>query len=284
MRTRERPRYGYYFLRSQLVILSLFEAIGIALILAARTIHFGSLTWFGLGIMGYGLITTLLWFLARFVIPGNRIDLARSVLKDLSPPTDGRILDIGCGLGLYAIEAAKLVPTGEVVAVDVWDPRELPALSFFHSLSRSLSRPSGHSRERAKRNATIEEVENQIHFLNMDAGHLNFPERSFDAITCAFVLGHLGHYARKVLAEVNRVLKDDGQVAIVDNVRDFTYFLLSTPHLFVLSYLRNSKARRLTIEYWISLVEQSGFKATRIRKLRSIIWIRLIKPEKPAIS
>jgi ubiquinone/menaquinone biosynthesis C-methylase UbiE len=118
----------------------------------------------------------------------------------------------------------------------------------------------------------------------MDAGHLNLPEGSFDAITCAFVLGHLGHYARKVLAEVNRVLKDDGQVAIVDNVRDFTYFLLSTPHLFVLSYLRNSKARRLTIEYWISLIEQSGFKATQIRKLRGIIWIRLVKPEKPAVS
>jgi hypothetical protein len=80
------------------------------------------------------------------------------------------------------------------------------------------------------------------------------------------------------------VLKDDGQVAIVDNVRDLTYFLLSTPHLFLLSYLRGSKARRLTIEYWASLAEQSGFTTAQIRKLRSILWMRLVKSEKSALS
>ena len=280
MRPGKSPRYGYYFLRSQVLILSLFAGIGIALILATGTIRIRALTWLGIGIMGYGLITTLLWFLARFVIPGNRIDLARSVVKDLSLPAGARVLDIGCGLGLYAVEAAKLVPGGEVVAVDVWDPKELPPRSFVHRLSR----PSGHSLERAKRNATIEKVDNQIHFLNMDAGHLSFPEGSFDAITCAFVLGHLGPYGRKVLVEAHRVLKDDGQVAIVDNVRDLTYFLLSTPHLFVLSYLRGSKARRLTIEYWASLAEQSGFTTAQIRKLRSILWMRLVKSEKSALS
>ena len=271
-----RPGYGYYFLKPQLVILCVFAAVGVGVILTAGALQVGILRWVGGGIIFYGCIFTLLWFLARFVIPGSRIELARSVVRALCLPADAAVLDIGTGLGLYAIEAAKLPQAGEVKAIDVWDPREIPFVSYFHTLSR----PSGHSAEKAKRNAKIEQVEGKIEFLNMDANHLDFPGRHFDAITCAYVLGHLGVYAQGVLREIGRVLKDDGVVAIVDNVRDFTYFFLSTPHLFLLSYLRGSKARRLTTGYWTSLASEAGFKIIRQRRMPGIIWMTLAKSEK----
>jgi cyclopropane fatty-acyl-phospholipid synthase-like methyltransferase len=36
-----------------------------------------------------------------------------------------RVLDVGCGRGLLLIEAAKRLPEGEAVGLDLWSTRDL---------------------------------------------------------------------------------------------------------------------------------------------------------------
>ena len=52
-----------------------------------------------------------------------------------------------------------------------------------------------------------------------DAEHLPFEPGSFDMVTCSNSFHHYPHQGR-ALAEMRRVLKDDGELVIVDGHRD----------------------------------------------------------------
>ncbi len=50
----------------------------------------------------------------------------REVLLDrLSWRGDERVLDIGCGRGLFAVAAARRVPGGKVTGIDIWQSEDL---------------------------------------------------------------------------------------------------------------------------------------------------------------
>lgn len=54
------------------------------------------------------------------VFSGNRLDLGTSVLlRTVEPPTQGRVLDLGCGFGPIAVGLAAASPGVTVDAVDV---------------------------------------------------------------------------------------------------------------------------------------------------------------------
>lgn len=109
----------------------------------------------------------------------------------------GRVLDIGTGSGLLAIELAKAKGGHfDIVAVDI---------------SENMVR-------KAVENARQAGVEDRISFLVSTAAALPFPDDSFD-----FVLSYasLHHWFEPVtvLDEVARVVKDTGGVMIRDNKR-----------------------------------------------------------------
>ncbi len=113
----------------------------------------------------------------------------REVAKRV-PATRPRILDIGCGTGDLSLACSRL---GPVVGCD-----------FSHPMLRlgTAKVAAAHS----------------IHtvcLLEGDALALPFPDACFDAVVSAFVLRNLADM-RKGLAEMRRVLRHEGVLAILD--------------------------------------------------------------------
>jgi SAM-dependent methyltransferase len=103
----------------------------------------------------------------------------------------GRVLDIASGSGQPAFLAAERVgPEGRVVAIDFAAPMVAAA----------------------RRLAAARGVTN-IDVREMDAEHLDFPDESFDAVTCACGLMFFPDAARAV-SEMRRVLKPGGRLAV----------------------------------------------------------------------
>ena len=265
----KKPNYGFYYFRPYMLMLAIFLLIGLGVLFIGKGIDRKLVQFVGAAIVIYGILTTLGWALARYVIPGNRIIFAKKIASSLGLKGDEVVLDVGSGRGLYAIEVAKLLTKGKVVAIDLWNKERMPDSVYHHKLSQ----PTGNSILNALKNAEIEGVSEKIQCQNMDAIHLQFDTNSFDIAICGFVIGHLREYGLDVLQEIKRILKPGGRLIIIDNFRDMTYFLLSTPHLFVLSYLRGAKARRLTKRNWIKNIDEAGFNLCRLESRKSIIVI-----------
>jgi ubiquinone/menaquinone biosynthesis C-methylase UbiE len=99
-----------------------------------------------------------------------------------------RVLEVGCGTGAVAREVASKVTPGEVIGID----REEAQV------------------ETARQLAAEQDVRN-VHFLRGDASALDYPEASFDAAYCRFVLEHVPN-PKGVLGEMYRVVKPGGWV------------------------------------------------------------------------
>lgn len=64
--------------------------------------------------------TDMTFTAAPGVFSGNRLDLGTSVLlREVDPPTSGRVLDVGCGVGTIAVGLAVASPGIVVDAIDV---------------------------------------------------------------------------------------------------------------------------------------------------------------------
>jgi SAM-dependent methyltransferase len=103
-----------------------------------------------------------------------------------------RLLDVGTGTGLVALEAARRMgPEGKVVGID---------------LSEGMLKVA-----RAK--ASMTGLTKQLEFRRMDAEALNLEERSFDVVVSLFALFHLPNPCT-ALKEMYRVSRPGGRVVI----------------------------------------------------------------------
>jgi SAM-dependent methyltransferase len=265
----KRPNYGFYAFKYYMLMFCCIAFIGLSLALLGRQLNRELFAYIGIGLVAYAVLTTLGWAIARYIIPGNRIEIARHIIASLNLSGQELVLDVGSGRGLYAIEAAKALSTGKVIAIDIWEPEN--TLDFKNPYK--LTQPTGNTISNAQKNARIEGVEEKIDFLNMDGNHTKFDSNLFDLTICGFVVGHQRENALNMLKEMKRILKPGGRLILIDNVRDLTFFLLSTPHLFIYSYIRGTKAKRLTKKKWVSRIKKAGFKINRLKARRGIITV-----------
>src|SRR5262249_24079942 len=115
---------------------------------------------------------------------------------------DERVLDVGCGLGLFLIGAAKRLKTGRAVGIDLWQAQDL-----------SGNTPSG-----TLKNGTNEAVPEQGEVHSGAARKLPFDDASFNVVLSSMALHNIYNAGelQTAVREIARVLKSGGRVLILD--------------------------------------------------------------------
>jgi arsenite methyltransferase len=143
--------------------------------------------------------------LASLMFASSRFGKLRArdrILARLKLRGDEDVLDVGCGHGLLLIAAAKLLPRGHAVGIDLW----------------SQWQQADNSRAATLRNAALEGVAERVSVQDGDMCKLPFADQSFDAAFAHFAIHNVPRREgrREAIREIVRTLKPGGQVAISD--------------------------------------------------------------------
>lgn len=132
----------------------------------------------------------------------GKFRLRDRLLNRLHLRGDETILDVGCGHGLLLIGAAKRLPHGRAIGIDLWSQVD----------------QGNNSREVTLRNATLEGVAERVEVRDGDMRKLPFADANFDAVVANFAIHNIPSREgrREAIREIVRVLKPNGQVALSD--------------------------------------------------------------------
>ena len=149
---------------------------------------------FGLGCV---ILAALMFASSRF----GKFRARDRLLERLKLRGDETVLDVGCGHGLLLIAAAKMLPRGRAVGIDIWSMDQ-----------------SDNSRESTLRNATLEGVAQRVTVHDGDMRKMPFADRSFDATVAHFAIHNVRSREgrREAIREIVRTLNQGGQMAISD--------------------------------------------------------------------
>ncbi len=116
-------------------------------------------------------------------------------ILDLVEVDGGRILDVGCGTGRFAVEVLQRFPRTQVWGLD------LSTRMLNQGISRCLP------------------WTDRIHLVRGDSERLPFADDLFDLVTCSHSFHHYPNQGW-VVAEMHRVLRPAGRLMIIDGYRD----------------------------------------------------------------
>lgn len=177
--------------------------VGVEVLLVALAVRSALVTDF-IGLFAYGVLALALAVTAasyvRTTLVG-KFEVWTGVFAELGFRGDERVLDLGCGRGAILLAAAKLLPRGRAVGVDVWQADQ-----------------TGNSAAATERNAEVEGVRQRVELHTGDMTQLSFEGGSFDAVISNLAVHNLPSAAarRAAVDEAVRVLRPGGRVAIAD--------------------------------------------------------------------
>lgn len=200
----QRPDYG---IDAPGLVRAFFSIGGIALTLSLGLIlvfasHRGWAALLAVPLMVIAIYTISMGF---FMVHYSRVTKLRDREQFLGViPLTGseQVLDVGCGRGLLLIEAAKRLPHGKAVGIDIW---------------RAEDQSENHAAA-ALENATLEGVKDRVEIHTTDMRQIPFSEESFHAVVSHWAIHNLDKAEDRSLAlnEIIRVLKPSGWVLIAD--------------------------------------------------------------------
>lgn len=126
----------------------------------------------------------------------------RDLLNGLDLRGDETVLDVGCGRGAVLLMAAKLLPRGRAVGVDLW----------------KTSDQSSNSPDVTRRNAELEGVSDRVELRTADMRELPFEDGTFDLVVSSLAIHNVEGAAgrRAAVGKAARVLKPVGRLLIAD--------------------------------------------------------------------
>ena len=124
------------------------------------------------------------------------------LLDSLHLRGDETVLDVGCGHGLLLIAAAKRLPRGRSIGIDLWSQVD----------------QGNNSREATLQNATLEGVAERVEVRDGDMRKLPFADASVDVVVASLAIHNIPSRdgRRQAISEIVRVLKIGGHVALMD--------------------------------------------------------------------
>jgi SAM-dependent methyltransferase len=165
--------------------------------------------WVGaIGLLCWAEAVWMLWSSKR----GKRT-VVWKMIEELRLRPDDVVLDVGCGRGFVLLAAAKRLPEGKAVGIDIWN----------------ASDQSGNSRDATMRNAAAEGVSDRVEIVNADARRMPFGDRTFRAVVSSLALHNIAARSerQKAIEEIVRVAGPKSRIALLDfrNVREYAQML-----------------------------------------------------------
>jgi arsenite methyltransferase len=131
----------------------------------------------------------------------GKFEVWNRILDDLRLRGDETVLDMGCGRGAVLLAAAKRLPRGRAIGVDLWQADQ-----------------TDNSPSATRANAKLENVADRIEVHTADMTALPFDDGSVDVIVSNLAIHNIPTHdgRRQALSEAMRVLRPGGRLAIAD--------------------------------------------------------------------
>jgi SAM-dependent methyltransferase len=154
-----------------------------------------------LAVIGIGFVAKALFM--RWSSQVGKLRVRDEILDALPWRGDEKVLDAGCGRGLFLIGAAKRISKpAKATGVDIWSTDDL----------------AGNSAEAATANAKAEGVGDRVKIDTGDLRKLPYGASLFDTVVSSLAIHNLDEHddREKAVREMWRVLKPGGHLAIFD--------------------------------------------------------------------
>lgn len=151
------------------------------------------------GISSLGIAASAALYI--YATKAGKFDVWNEILDELQLWGDETVLDMGCGRGAVLLAAAKRLPRGRAIGVDLWRADQ-----------------TDNSPVATRANAKLENVTDRIELHTADMTALPFDDNSVDVIVSSLAIHNIPTRAgrREALEEVMRVLRPGGRLAIAD--------------------------------------------------------------------
>ncbi len=152
-----------------------------------------------IGATGASIVTTAALFIRTTRV--GKFEVWAEILDGLRLRGDETLLDLGCGRGAVLLAAAKLLPNGRAIGVDIWRADQ-----------------TDNSQQNTLRNAELEGVADRVEVRTADITDLPFDNDSFDVIVSSLVVHNIpSTEARaKAISEAARALRPGGRLVLAD--------------------------------------------------------------------
>jgi arsenite methyltransferase len=145
------------------------------------------------------IIATAAWYI--YATRSGKFRVWDRVLDGLRLRGDETLLDLGCGRGAVLLAAAKRLPQGRAIGVDLWQADQ-----------------TGNSPQATLANAELEDVADRIELHTADMTALPLADESVDVVVSNLAIHNIPTHAGRRLAldQAVRVLRPGGRLAIAD--------------------------------------------------------------------
>lgn len=157
-------------------------------------------------LLAWGLLAGLSMVVTAFLMIWSskvgKLQLREKLIDLLALRGTETIVDVGCGRGLLLIAAARRLTTGKAIGIDLWQQADL----------------SGNTPEATLANAKAEGVADFVEVKTGDMRKLPFEDNTIDVVVSSLAIHNIPTKEGRAQAirEIARVLKPNGQVALLD--------------------------------------------------------------------